>query len=83
MTTVTRVTMFNETLLAKWKWGSFRNDQSLWGQVIESRYGGWRGLEERGGGRNSSIWWRDLRRVCGEESEDKWFDKMSVEVRGW
>ena len=22
-------------------------------------------------------WWKDLRRLCGAECEDKWFDKLS------
>ncbi|KAL5192145.1 hypothetical protein HKD37_04G011288 [Glycine soja] len=66
---------FNKTLLVKWKWTFFHNNHSLWGQVNESRYGG-RGLVERSVEKKSSICWRDLKRICGEESEDKWVDKM-------
>lgn len=46
------------------------------GEILDSRYGGWCGLE-RGGGSvsDSSIWWKDHKKVCGENNDQGWFDR--------
>ena len=40
------VNTFNLALLAKWKWHLFQHQGQLWAKVLESKYGGWRGLNE-------------------------------------
>ena len=35
----------------------------LWAKVLESKYGGWRGLAEVDRVGHKSIWWRDLQKV--------------------
>jgi len=42
----------------------------LWCEVLESIYGGWRGLETREVSKTSSIWWRDLIK--------SWEDQMNL-----
>ena len=57
------VKAFNIALLGKWKWHLLNHHQELWIKVVESKYGGWRGLEEGDRVASQSIWWRDLKRV--------------------
>ena len=38
--------LFSLVLLAKWKCYLFNDQDILWGDVLEARYGGWRGLGE-------------------------------------
>nr|KYP61224.1 hypothetical protein KK1_023652 [Cajanus cajan] len=69
---IKKVNLFNDALLAKWRWGMFHNSYVLWCKVLKSIYGEWRGLiQEYGCARYSSIWWRNLRKVCGENSQVK------------
>ena len=43
-------------------WGSSCGDGSLrWTRVLESKYEGWRGLDEVTRGKGESVWWRDLK----------------------
>ena len=37
---------FNIALLGKWRWNLFQHEGQLWARVLESKYGGWRGLDE-------------------------------------
>ncbi|XP_068477289.1 uncharacterized protein [Phaseolus vulgaris] len=52
-----------------WGWGADGrkiawvawDKRGLWGEVIESKYGGWRGLKELQNDNNKvSLWWRDM-----------------------
>ncbi|KAL5124322.1 putative ribonuclease H protein [Glycine soja] len=55
------ISTFNLALLGKWKWHLLQNQGELWARVLESKYGGGRGLEEEGRAANeSSIWWETL-----------------------
>ena len=36
--------LFNETLIAKWRWHLFHQRITLWVDVLEAKYEGWRGL---------------------------------------
>jgi len=58
------INSFNLALLGKWKWHLLRNQGELWAKVVESKYGGWRGLEEVGRAANESAWWKDLKKVA-------------------
>ena len=42
------IRLFDEPLLAKQRWNLFNHEGELWGKVLESRYGVWRGLVEEG-----------------------------------
>ena len=37
---------FNVALLGKWKWNLLQHQGKLWAKVVESKYGGWRSIEE-------------------------------------
>jgi len=63
------ITLFN--MVAKWKW-KWRIGKRLCKEVLESKYGIWRKLNEGGRPRYESKWWRDLRDVCWKE---QWFDE--------
>jgi len=58
------INTFNLALLGKWKWHLLHNQGELWAKVLESRYGGWRGLEDEARAANESAWWRDLKRAA-------------------
>lgn len=51
---------FNTTLLGKWRWDLFYIQQEPWAKVLQSKYGGWRALEEGSSGSKDSAWWKDL-----------------------
>ena len=55
------INTFNLALLGKWKWNLFQHQQELWARVLESKYGGWRSLNEAPRVNRESIWWRDLK----------------------
>jgi len=54
---------FNLALLGKRKWSLFQHQGELWVKVLESKYGGWRSLNEEHRDNRESIWWRDLKLV--------------------
>jgi len=49
--------------LGKWIWH------------LESKYGGWRNLQEQKINAKDSSWWRDLNKVCGRK-----FSSLNTEV---
>ena len=51
---------------------------NLWVRMLDSKYEGLKGLDEGGVKSCESIWWRDLKLVCGRE-HDRWFDVEFVE----
>ena len=55
------ITKFNLALLAKWKWNLFHHNGELWARILESKYGGWRGLDAVTRDNNVSLWWEDLK----------------------
>ena len=61
---VKNITSFNVALMDKWKWKLFQSPGELWVRLINSKYGGWRGLNEDLRAAKESIWWRDLKKVC-------------------
>ncbi|AES72012.1 transmembrane protein, putative [Medicago truncatula] len=66
---VRRIREFNIALLGKWGWRCLVDRDSLWYRVLSARYG-----EEDGrlcqGGRDGSLWWRDIYQLC----EEGWFN---------
>jgi len=66
---------FNVALLAKWKWRLGTENNGLWKQVLESKYGSWRNLNDPITLRSASRWWIDIHKVCGNTIQGLWFDK--------
>jgi len=65
---------FNYALLAKWKWRIHGEERGKWKEIIESKYGS--GTDQSPIPiKYQSWWWRDLIKVCGEESSMGWFHK--------
>jgi len=67
--------IFNTALLAKWKWRLCTEEKGLWKDVLDSKYGSWRSLDDRKFGQKESRWWNDLRKVCGSGEERTWFEE--------
>ena len=51
---------FNSALMGKWRWDVFYKQEEPWAKIINSKYGGWRALEEGTRGNHESTWWKDL-----------------------
>ena len=47
----------------------------MWGQVLTSKYGGWHGLMGNSALSWKSLWWKDLKKLCGSEVDNPWFDE--------
>jgi len=65
---VRRIREFNIALLGKWCWRLLEDTDSMWFRVLSARYGV-EGGRLLGGGREASMWWRDIFALCREE----WF----------
>jgi len=65
----------NKALLAKLKLRLGYEEKGLWKDVIVSKYGSWRNLEQECSRENESRWWRDLRNICGKSEEGRWFNE--------
>ena len=50
------INSFNLSLLWKWKWNLFQHQGELWAKVLESKYGGWRNLNDAPRINSESIW---------------------------
>ena len=60
---------FNLALVGKWKWQLMQEKGELWTRVLESKYGGWRNLDEQGSTGNQSVWWRDLKQAFNQSQQ--------------
>ncbi|XP_028193184.1 uncharacterized protein LOC114378756 [Glycine soja] len=65
------INTFNMDLLGKWKWHLLQNQGELWAKVLESRYGGWRGLDDEARAANESTWWRDLKKATQQSYQGR------------
>jgi len=65
--------MFNQALLAKWRWRYLSNEKGKWKDLLASKYGSELHLQTPM--KLQSWWWRDLLKVCREGGEDEWFQK--------
>ena len=64
--------------------------RELWARVLDSKYGGWKNLDENRRNLAESVWWQDLRSACQSMGEGNWFKRgirLSVgcgsKVRFW
>lgn len=62
--------------MAKWRLTLFGGRDSLWVEVLKSKYGGWRGLSREGDICHASLWWKDLKLSCGGGSPNEQFDRQ-------
>lgn len=53
---------FKVALLEKWIWRMRTKSKGKWKDIIESKFGGWRFLEERNGSKESR-WRRDIKLI--------------------
>ena len=66
---------FNYALLGKWRWNLFHSQGELWAQVRNSKYGGWRNLDETRRFNREFIRWRDLSFIFNLTKEGSWFNR--------
>ena len=66
---------FNYALLGKWHWNLFHRQGGLWAQVLNSKYGGWRNLDETRRFNREFIRWRDLSFIFNLTKEGSWFNR--------
>ena len=64
---------FNLALMGKWIWRVKSDKRSLWKDILDSKYGGWRGLRSQENCKES-LWWMDIRKVWKLEEWDNDFE---------
>ncbi|KAH1243657.1 putative ribonuclease H protein [Glycine max] len=69
------INQFNLALLGKWLWNLMQNKGELWARVLESKYGGWRGLFEVDRVGAESVWWGDLKRALIQSQQGQILQK--------
>nr|KYP50170.1 Putative ribonuclease H protein At1g65750 family [Cajanus cajan] len=74
---------FNEALLGKWRWCLFHQYDSLWCRILESKYGGWKDIQDGESSHKSSIWWRVLLKVHWFEQGVEWKIEEGNQTRFW
>ena len=75
---VTDIRKFNLALLGKWIWRLKSEKGGVWKDILDSKYGGWRGLRSQIQISRELLWWRDIRKKWNLEEWDNEF-----EDRGW
>jgi hypothetical protein len=77
--------LFNSSLLCKWKWRCVSDKEAPWRELLNFRYGGFAENFLYGEGKErlkkSSIWWRDLW-CLGGENDGGWFGANISSVLG-
>jgi len=62
-------------LLGKWRWRLGKDHTGIWKDILESKYGSWRTLEDVKDSYHESWWWRDIRRITSGGQRDNWFSR--------
>ena len=65
--------LFNVALLGKWIWCLETEKGGLWKEILDSKYGGWRILQEQSSNAKDSSWWTNLKGVWGMEEWGRTF----------
>ena len=60
--------------MKKWKWCFITQDTGIWRENLISKYGNWRHINRSCRSREESTWWLDLKKMCGCEEEQNWFN---------
>ena len=47
----------------------------MWKEIIESKYGSWRSIDQDNSNMKESTWWTNLKKVCRNSTEGKWFNE--------
>jgi len=77
---IINVRSFNLALLGKWTWCLNSDKGGLWREVIDSKYGGWRGLKDQPSiNCKVSLWWKDLMKVWNSE---EWGGSLKIVLIG-
>ena len=81
---------FNFALLRKQIWILKYEKRSLWKDILDSMYGGWKGLRSWVQNSKEFVWWRDIRKVWnleewGNDFDDEgwWEVGDEKEIRFW
>ena len=67
------LTKFNRALLGERRWNLFHRHGELWARMLDSKYGGWRNLDENRRNSAEFVWWKDLSSICHSPGEESWF----------
>jgi len=70
------IEQFNMVMFVKWKWRLGMEKYKLWKEVIKSRYGLWRSMNENSRDQKLSWWWRDLSIVRWQRTQSNWFESI-------
>ncbi|MCH84701.1 putative ribonuclease H protein [Trifolium medium] len=77
------IRLVNLSLLAKWRWKLFLEEEEVWRNVLEAKYGegvlGNACIEPAVYGNGCSPWWNDL---CRFDREGHWFNQVAVKKLG-
>ena len=68
------IRLFNNALLAKWKWLLVSNEQGKWKDILEPKYGVDTNCSQVQM-KFQSWWWKDLSNIRGEGEEVSWFQE--------
>ncbi|XP_068484993.1 uncharacterized protein [Phaseolus vulgaris] len=72
------IRLFNQALLAKWRWRCVSEEKGRWKTLLESKYN--LGIDSsQTPVKSQSWWWRDLSKMCKEGGGKGWFQ----EELGW
>ena len=67
------INTFNLALLGRWRSDLFQHQGELWARILDSKYGGWRCMDDVTRGNNESLWWQDLKAVFHQSQQGNVF----------
>ena len=48
-------------------------ETGLWKEIVESRYRSWKDMKVSMEDKKSSVWWRDIWKICDVRNGQNWF----------
>jgi len=61
--------------MGKWKGRLGKDHIGIWKDILESKYGSWRTLDDVKDSNHESWWWRDIKRITSDKQRHNWFTK--------